>query len=259
MLSRLRPLLLLPLAALAACGSGSPSVPANSSTPPAGDYVITVAAGTSKSSYFSGDLAVSGNSVSGVFRYTNLGTICVSSGQDIAFTGNFGNNVLTLTSASFAGSVATFTINLPVGATSNGTQVANGSAVITGGSCALTSTTAQAQYIPSLSGTWSGAMTGTSSGTASITLTESAANSDGQFPVTGAASFNSTACNFSLPISTPLSGLLSGGQLSISSSDSSIGISANATTSPVAFSLTLNQSAEVPASCAGSYSGNLTN
>jgi hypothetical protein len=263
MLSRLRLTSLLPLAALFGCATVStPPVTGTSSTPASGDYVITVAAGTANASIFTGNLAVSGNTVSGVFRYNNPGKICVPGSQDIAFTGNFGNDVMTLTSASFVSSVATLTINLPLGANSSGQQVASGTAVITGGTCALASTTAQAQYIPSLAGTWSGTVTGPSSGSASVSLTEAAANADGQFPITGAVSFTSSTqsgCNFSIPISSPGSGLISGGSIEFANASSTISVTGNAAVTPATFNLSLNLPAPAPASCNGDYVGTLTN
>jgi len=262
MFPRLRFTLLLPVAALLGCAAVStPPVTVTSYTPIGGDYVITVAAGTANASIFTGDLAVSGNAVSGVFRYNNPGKVCVPGAQDIAFTGSFGNDVMTLTSASFVGSVATLTINLPLSGNSSGQQVASGTAVIAGGTCALASTTAQALYIPSLAGTWSGSVTGPSSGSVSIVLTESAADADGQFPITGAVSFTSStqsACNFSIPISAPGSGLISGGSIEFANANSTISVAGNAAVTPATFDVSLNQPAPAPASCNGDYVGTLT-
>jgi hypothetical protein len=263
MLSRLRFTLLLPLAALLACASGStPTVTNPSYTPVGGDYAITVGSGTAHASIFSGDLAVSGSTVTGVFRYYNPGTVCVSGSQDIPFTGTFTNNTLTLTSATFSSSVATLTIQLPLSTNTSGTEVANGTAVITGGTCVLASTTAQAQLIPSFAGTWSGTLTGPASGSASVVLTQGAADADGQFPVTGAISFTSStssACNFSIPISAPAPGLVSGTTLNVANANSTITITANAAVTPVLFTVTLNQTGTNQSSCLGSYAGALSN
>jgi len=263
MLSRLRFTLFLPLAVLLGCASvPTPPVTGSSYTPIGGDYVITVAAGTANASIFTGDLAVAGSTVSGVLRYNNPGKICVPGSQDIAFSGNFGNNVLTLTSAAFVSSVATLTINLPLGGNSSGQQVASGTAVITGGTCALASTTAQALYLPSLAGTWSGTVAGPSSGSASVVLTESPADADGQFPITGAVSFTSStqsACNFSIPVSSPVSGLISGGNIEFANASSTISVTGNATVNPATFDISLNLPAPAPSNCNGDYVGTLTN
>jgi hypothetical protein len=246
MRSRLRFTLLLPITALLACATSStPTVTNPSYTPVGGDYVITVAAGTASASTFSGDLAVSGSSVSG--------------SQDIPFTGTFANSTLTLTSSPFSSSVATINITLPLGTNTSGAQVASGTAVITGGTCALASTNAQAQLIPSFAGTWSGTLNGPVSGTASIVLTESAANSDGEFPATGGVTFTSQAssqCNFSVPISAPMSGLVSGSTLQVANSANTISITANAASGPVTFSVGYNTGSSA---CQGTYTGTLTN
>ena len=114
MRSRLRLLLLFPVVTLIACGgSSAPTIGTIAYTPVAGDYVLTVGVGTASQANFNGNLAVSGTTVSGVFRYANVSG-CVSTTQDIPFTGTFANSVLTLTSATFSNGVATFTIKLPL-------------------------------------------------------------------------------------------------------------------------------------------------
>jgi hypothetical protein len=260
MLCRLRITLLSPLLATLACGSSGPSnigVPGTAAT---GDYVITVAGGTAQASMFTGALNVSGTAVTGTFRYNNPGTLCVSGAQDIPFTGSIVNGNLTLTSASFASSVATLTLPLPFGATTSGQQVTNGTAVIAGGTCALASTTAKGQYIPSLSGTYSGTLTGPVAGAVSVTLNEASANSDGQFPTTVALTFTSIAnsgCNFTIPISAPASGVLSGGTLQVSTP--TISLSLNASLPPTAINVAYTANGASAVACSGSYSGNLSN
>jgi hypothetical protein len=258
MLSRLRFALFLPLAALLACGGSdsSNSIPAGGAT--TGDYIITVAGGTAQASVFTGALTVSGTAVTGTFRYNNPGTICVSSAQDIPFTGTVVNGSLILTSSSFVNSVATITLPLPFGNNTSNQQVSTGTAVIAGGTCALASTTAKGQYIPSLSGTYSGAFSGPVAGTGSIVLVESAANADGQFPTTVAVSFSSTvnaACNFSIPTSAPVNGLISGATLQ--ASNSNILVSANAGSPPIQVSVSYVGGGTSAAACSGTYSGNV--
>jgi hypothetical protein len=205
--SRLRLLLLLPLATLIACGGSTPVIGTVAYTPVSGDYVITVGVGTAGAANFNGSLTVSGTSVSGVFRYANV-SACVPVTQDIPFTGTFANSVLTLTSATFSNSVATFTIKLPFSNNSVNQQLASGTSVIAGGTCALASSTLQAQLIPSFNGTWAVTLTSPSNATASLQVTQSAANADGQFPATG-----TITCAGSGP--TALTGLVSGPNLQL--------------------------------------------
>lgn len=231
MLSRLRFTLLLPLVASVACAtSNSPTaVGGTSYTPTAGDYVFVVAAGTASASYFTGNLAVSGSAVSGVFRYTNPGTVCVSGTQDIPFTGTFANNTLTLTSTAFSNSVATLNVTLPLITNNIGAEVTSGTAAITGGTCALASTTLQATLYPSFAATWTITLTTPTAQTASLTVAQSAANADGQYPATGILSIGSTQ--------TSLSGLVSGQYLNLANTGLTVTLSANASASPVTVSI----------------------
>jgi hypothetical protein len=173
----------------------------------AGDYVITVGVGTAGQANFNGNLAVSGTAVSGVFRYANVAA-CVPATQDIPFTGSFANSVLTLTSASFSNSVATFTIKLPLSNNNINQQIASGTSVIAGGTCALASSTLQAQLIPTFNGNWTVTLTSPSAATATLQVTQSAANADGQFPASG-----TITCPGSGP--TALTGLVSGASLQL--------------------------------------------
>ncbi len=111
MLSRLRFALLLPLAALLACGSGLPS---SSTTPglalpPTGDYVLTLSPGAAGANLLPGALTVSGTRVTGAFQYNNPQAPNCGQ-QTIFFTGTVNNStdLATLTSSVFAGSTTTF-------------------------------------------------------------------------------------------------------------------------------------------------------
>jgi hypothetical protein len=231
MLSRLRFTLLLPLVALVACATSNPStnVGGITYTPVAGNYILAVASTTAKSGYFTGNIAISGSAASGVFRFTNPGTVCVSGTQDIPFTGSFANNTLTLTSASFSNSVATLTIQLPLLTNSIGDQVANGTAVIAGGTCALASTTLQATLYPSFAGTWTIALTSPTALTETLTVTQAGPNADGQFPATGSLVYGTT---------TALTGIVSGPYLNLANTNSTISVSANEVASPITVSIT---------------------
>jgi hypothetical protein len=234
MLSRLRVLLLLPLSTLIACGGSSSPVTGTSFTPVGGDYVITVGVGTAGQANFTGDLVVNdvsacnGSTVCGVFRYSSP-SACVSGSQDIPFTGSFSGNTLTLTSASFSSSVATLAITLPLSANNLGQSLAGGTSVITGGTCAQASSTLQAQLMPSYGATWAATFTSPSAATASLVLTQSAtANQDGEFPATGTVNINDPTCGIT-GLDTSYTGLVSGGNLQLKSSQYNVTIIANTT------------------------------
>lgn len=253
MLSRLRFALLLPLAALLSCATSAPIV-AGAPTP-TGDYVVLVSPTGVVPFTFIGNLTVSGNTASGVFRYNNPNSTCVSGTQDIPFTGAITNSVLTLTSGVFSNSTATLTVAVPLTTTSSGTEIASGTAVISGGSCALASSPLQLTYVPSFGQSLSGSFTGPVNGTITLSLTQSSANADGQFPVTGTVAYSGTGCNFSL---TGITGLVSGYTLSLgggtTAPNSEIAVSASATTSPINATLTVFSGLNCTT---GQYSGTL--
>ncbi|MGA1983689.1 MAG: hypothetical protein ABSG84_14635 [Acidobacteriaceae bacterium] len=236
MFSRLRFLLLLPVATLLACGGASSPPTGTSYTPVAGDYVITVGVGTAGQANFNGDLVVNNtsvcpvSSVCGVFLYN--GASACTGGQPISFTGSFSSNVLTLTSASFSGSVATLSITLPLSNNNLGQQLAGGNSVITGGTCSLASSTLQAQLIPSYTGTWSATVSGPSAATATLQVIQSTtANADGEFPATGVLTFNPTGCTSAAPDNT-YTGVVSGASLQLKSSQYNVSVTANNAVTP---------------------------
>jgi hypothetical protein len=254
MLSRLRFLLLLPLCALLACGSSSGGGSAANPTP-TGDYVFQISPSGITPFNFTGALTVQGTGVTGVLRYNNPKSTCVASSQDIPFTGSIVNGVLTLTSGTFASSVATLTIPVPLSSTTGGFEIGAGTAVITGGSCAQASSSLQLTYIPSYGASWSGALTGPVNGTLSLQITESAANSDGQFPVTAAVTYTGAPCNFTL---TGITGLVSGYTMNLGAGltapNSEISITASETTAPVTVSMNVFSGLNCPI---GTYTGTI--
>lgn len=258
MFLRLRLLLLLPIATLVACGgSSAPMIGTTAFTPVAGDYVITVGVGTVGQANFNGNLAVTGTTVSGVFRYANAAA-CVSNTQDIPFTGTSANSVLTLTSASFSNSVATFTIKLPLSNNNINQQLASGTAVISGGTCAMASSTLQAQLIPSFSGTWAITLTNPSNATATLQVTQSAVNADGQFPATGILTFPVSGCSTSTPDNT-YTGLVGGATLQLKSSMfTNMSISATNASTPATVSIGGNIGGSSLSTCINTYSGSMT-
>lgn len=152
-----------------------------------------------------GALSVNGSVVSGVFRLQQAflsGPSCVSPTQDIQFTGTVdANNLLTLTSLPFSGNVATLQIQLPV----NFANVAQGTAQITGGSCAVANAKLSAVYVPDATGTYAGTLAlpqalgqpTVPSGSATIVVAQSGADADGRFPTTATVSFTLPTCTLS--------------------------------------------------------------
>jgi len=249
--SGLRLLLLCPTAALLACGSSAPANNNSSAIATAsGDYVLTVAPQTSNASSMNGDLNITGSTVTGAFLYNNSHTPGCGA-QTITFTGTIdSSNVMTLTSSSFAGNVAKFTLQLPLLSNANGASTGSGTAQITGSTCTLASTGLAATFIPTFSGVWSGAVSGVGNGTVSLTVLQGAVNASGQFPSTAVATFASPSCTFS---SGNLTGTVSGATLQFSGSN--ITVSANGGASSMSFNL--NAPLFSPGCGGGDYFGTL--
>ncbi|MDR3745979.1 MAG: hypothetical protein P4K80_07620 [Acidobacteriaceae bacterium] len=271
MLSKLRILLLLPVAALLACGSSS-SLSGGSYPFSTGDYVLNVtpvAGGVATS--FTGALLATGAQVTGNLQYNNPNSSC--NGQGVAVVGsiNTTSGILTLTSAAFSGSTATITIQLPMTFYSNGVTSASGTAVIAGGSCSLASTTLTAVTVPTFDELWTGAITsGPSTGTVSLsvnapftTTTSNAtvlnASANGAFYATGSLTLNGSNCSATTSLGN-LTGLVSGYGLTLNAYDSSSNlvatITANSSTTPANVSINLISG---KLGCpTGSYAGTIT-
>ncbi|MGP8260796.1 MAG: hypothetical protein ACLQM6_12690 [Acidobacteriaceae bacterium] len=267
MQSGLRLLFLLPLAALVACGSSSPSK--GGAAPASGTYVLSVTAGTSGATTFTGGLNISGSAVSGLFQFSNAASAC--NGTYIPVTGTIdSSNLLTLTSSVFAGNTATITIQFPLIQNTTYTSSASGTAQIAAGSsgtnCAISSSTIAALYLAPYTGTWTGSINyETVSGTATLVVAEPITtgttfnlNASGQFPATGTLSFSTSTCTIS---SIPLTGEVAGYTLqlnqSVSGSQNPIIASASETTNPVTFNVLIPSSSTV--NCpSGTYSGTIT-
>jgi hypothetical protein len=158
--------------------------------------------GSQTAGSFQGALSGQGSAVSGVFRLQQnlpVPTPCVSPTQDIPFSGSVdANNLLTLTSTPFSGSVATLSFPLSL----NPVNRSNGTVQITGGACALLNATLFAVYTPNASGTYIGTLTppqilgqpAVTSSPVTITLSELAADADGRFPTSAIVSYNSPPC-----------------------------------------------------------------
>lgn len=233
MRSSLRLFFLLPLTAVLACGSSSPSGNASLFTTPSGDWVLNINS-TTASGTFSGALAIQGNNVSGTF---NVPGSCAPGVAGISVTGsiNSSGSAMTLTSASFSGSVANFTIQLPLISTAQ-PNYTFGTLQITGGSCAMPSTPLIVNYV-NYGGSYSGTLTGTATGQATLSFALGSANSNGQFTVTGASmAFSSSTCNFSA--TGTLSGFIIGYSLQLNNlAGPAITVTADATTYPISLSV----------------------
>ncbi len=264
----LRSLLLLPLAALVACGSSASSAPAGV-TPVSGDYVLSVTSGTSGATTFTGGLNINGSTVTGAFQFGNASSAC--NGTTIPVTGAINSsNLLTLTSSVFAGNTATITIQFPLTQGTTYTSSASGTVQIAAGSggtnCALLLANIAAIYLAPYNGTWTSTLTnGSVSGTAALVVAEPITtgttfnlNASGQFPATGTLSFSSSTCTIS---SIPLSGQVTGYTLqlnqSVSGSQSPIIVSASESTNPVTFNV-LIPSGSTSSCPAGAYSGTIS-
>ena len=169
MKTALRSLLLLPLAALIACGTSAPAV--GGIAPISGDYVLNVnpVAGGAATS-FSGNLYISGTGVSGSFVYGNGNSACNAQSFPVTGTINTAGTLMTLSSSAFAGSLSgntvSLTLQLPLITYSDYTYNTTGTAQIAAGStgtnCALASSPLTAQYLPPFTGSGTGAVSGPS-------------------------------------------------------------------------------------------------
>jgi hypothetical protein len=203
--------LLMPVAAMVACGSGS--APPNSVT---GTYLSLngnwEAIGTSgippalttPIAAFMGALQSSGGVVTGTLRAfdaSNFLNPCVPYTQGLAATGTLsssGNLVLTVP---ISGGTATITATFG----SNLQTFTQGTWQISGGACAMPSTSMAINQFAPVTGTYVGTLTSslgspTVSSTITAVLTQSSTpNAEGQFPLTGTVT-SSGVCNGTRPL-----------------------------------------------------------
>jgi hypothetical protein len=210
---------------------------------------------------FTGAINGSGQNVSAVFRLT--GTGCVSPTQDIMFTGSqLVDGSLTLTSTNLPNNVATIsTFPGGINLLPNQTATFLGGLVVSGtGPCSMASIALRGGDFAPLTGTYTGQIKSASGSTAtfSATLTQAAANSDGQFPETGPISVVGATCTNVFSVA----GLVSGPALTATLSPVSgpaatasliTGPTSGTLTSPIAFGMTITGTG-----CnAGSFTGSL--
>jgi hypothetical protein len=200
MLSKRRFTLLLPLAALLACGSNPTPPKSNPSTfNLSGDWLALAPypVGTqtlpTPIADFMGALQFSGSSVTGTVRALSptFPNPCVSALQDLTVTGTVdASNNLVLTIPISGGTAA---INAAV---QDSYAYFNGSWQITGGACAMGSTQITLAHFAPITGTYAGTFNildlstltiepGTATAIAAVLTQSTTPNADGQFPVTG--------------------------------------------------------------------------
>ena len=174
---------------LSSCGGSStkPSIPLSSITD--GNWSIVATSTASPAGVFTlgGSLVQSGSSVTGLLNQFSDSS-CFS-GTTVPFAGTLNGDSLTLTSSALAGQLVTINVIGSGGSFAGTYSVAGGCAGGDKGSIT-------ANYVPPLTGTWSGNLTnpdGTvlvnpSNGTvvtANLTLTQSPTATNGNFPLTG--------------------------------------------------------------------------
>jgi hypothetical protein len=209
MFSKLRFTLLLPLAALLACGANpTPSAPATNYLNLTGDWVALVPStpGAPPISDFLGALQSSGSTVTGTLRAISLSIPqCVSFTQDLHATGTIdANNNLVLT-IPIAGGTATITATI-----ATPESYTPGTWQISGGACATPSTAIQiAEFAPS-TGTYTGVVNvldtttglpvaGTATNVTAVLTQSTTPNADGEFPLSGTVTATG-ACTIGFPI-----------------------------------------------------------
>jgi hypothetical protein len=183
-------LLLGPLAlALTGCGAvakhndtklaqGNWSVTATSSNPAIRTFQV------------GGNLSQSGNILSGTMYA--VGSLCFDVSQPISLTGTINGQQVTLASADINGQV------FSVAAKATTDSVLHGTYTITGGCGSGDSGTADANAVPSISGTWGGSLIGSggSQVALNIELTQNpVASADGSFALTGDLVYAGSSCS----------------------------------------------------------------
>ncbi|MBZ5667450.1 MAG: hypothetical protein LAO30_22980 [Acidobacteriia bacterium] len=164
--------------------------PATSLTP--GNWSVTAtsvdpAVGTI---HVGGNLTQSGSDLSGSMYV--VGSMCFDVSQPVSFTGTMTGTTVTLTSTAVNGQVFSVTATLTTGTDMSGTYA------ITGGCANGDHGTAVANAVPSIGGTWNGAVVGSdgSSVPLSVALTQDpTASADGSFPLTGTLAYTTSVGN----------------------------------------------------------------
>jgi hypothetical protein len=192
--------LVLP-AILAGCGGSSSSSLGNSPTSyPALSGNWSIALIPSNPLAFEpelgGYITNTGGAVSGTLHAVD--SSCFTAAQDIAISGSVTpEGSITITSAAVSGQTISFTgFTGPSNAPARDPLVLIGSYSITGGCAGGQSGTILGNVVPPLTGTFSGTFESVSGLSIPVTISviQSAANSDGEYTVSGAATFTGSPC-----------------------------------------------------------------
>ena len=193
---------------LSGCGSGTPSTTSSTAAPDlTGNWEFTTlypGASTPQNIIYTGALSGQGANITGIFR-TNT---CFAATQDIDFTGSEdtkGN--LTLTSTNLPNTVVTITGT--VSSSTAGINASPANLLVSGSApCAPINASFPGGKFPPLTGTYTVNLTVNPGGAANLTatLTQSAANSDGQFFELGTITITSGGCTNTFPVNTLFAG-----------------------------------------------------
>lgn len=142
---------------------------------------------------FVGAIANTGSTVTATLRLLSANQ-CVSTTQDLAFTGTVGSSgQINLSSTTLPQNPIAITFDDNPAQSSNGigTYIVSGS-----GPCAMPSTSFVSDQYSPVTGTYTGTFTGTTGTAATVTatLTQAPANADGQFPESGTLVLTTAAC-----------------------------------------------------------------
>ena len=219
-----RTVLFIPFAALTACGVNSTTAPSSSAYPNLnGNWEARTTSSNagipgSPIASFTGALQSSGSAVSGTFRALdpNFLSPCVTSTQNLSATGTLDSNGDLVLSIPISGGMAKITATLGP----NLQIYTPGTLQISGGLCAMpSSTTSIIQYAP-INGTYTGTLSDTANVTNTATVTAVLTQSDGRFPISGSVS-STGLCPGTRPL---LPEVVSGGGILTSGSTSYPGV-----------------------------------
>jgi hypothetical protein len=204
-------LALIALASLAGCSTSStaPVVTTPISTDASNNWQIeggtAITATPLGGGLLAGPMQIQGTQVTGTFQ-SNV--TCVDVPQPVTFTGTYNSTTGALSIKPTGLAFVDVNLIVPTDPTSLATGTMGGA----GNVCALAfQGPAVGIEIPSLTGTYTGAVTAaspsTNTGTATLTVSQSSTAANAQFPLTGTLQFTSGTCNASIPVNGAISGV----------------------------------------------------
>lgn len=228
---------------LTGCAGVTKSTPTSASAVAVSGNWQVAATGASTSTplpMLSGELSGSSAAVHGIL-HANTANACVKASSSFVVTGSAdANNLLTLT-----GPVGGGTLTLTGTLASDGKSLTNATYSVNGGTCSQTSLHANAQQYADITGTYLGKFYDSDSATTPIfqmtaNLTQSpASDTDGNFTATGQMTMGQNPC-YSVPTALT-SAQVTGGNFTMTYTDSKIGnsVTASGTFSPDGTTLTV--------------------